>query len=116
MKILIAAAALLLCTQAAAQGLHKCRDAAGKFTYASQPCEELGLKGGGEIQDRSSVAPAYKAPPAAKGSTPAPAAKAPTPAPAAQAAEPKQERRCFTIQTAKGPATRCNDVPEEEKK
>ena len=115
MKILIAAAALLFCAQAAAQGVHKCRDAAGKFTYASQPCEDLGLKAGGEIQDRSSVAPAYKAPPGAN--RPAPAAKGPTPTPAAQApAEPKKERRCFTIQTAKGPATRCNDVPEEEKK
>ncbi len=110
MKIVIAAATLLCFTQAAAQQLNKCADAAGKITYASQTCDLLGLKPAGEIRDRSNVAPAYKAPPAAAAPTrPAPAAKA-----AAQAAEPpKPERRCFTVQTSKGTATRCNDDPGE---
>ena len=31
-----------------------------------------------------------------------------------QAAEP--ERRCFTVKTAKGVATRCNDTPEDTDK
>ena len=113
MKMLIAAVAFLFCAQAAAQALHKCRDAGGKVTYASQECEVLGLKPAGEIQDRSSVAPAVKAPPRV------PAAKKPTPAPAAEAAPPaeppKPDRRCFTVQTAKGTATRCNDDPDETK-
>jgi hypothetical protein len=116
MKLLLAVAALLFCAQAAAQPLHKCRDAGGKVTYASQECEVLGLKPAGEIQDRSSVAPAYKAPP------PAPAAARPTPAPAAKVADgaaapaepPKEERRCFTVRTAKGMATRCNDTPDKD--
>jgi len=115
MKMLIAAAALLFCAQAAAQPLHKCRDAGGKVTYASQECEVLGLKPAGEIRDRSTVAPAYKAPP------PAPAAKKTPPAPAAKAAagqggkkdgEKEEDRRCF--KTAKG--TRCNETPDEKSK
>ena len=95
-----------------AQGMHKCKDAAGKITYAGQECEELGLKPSGGIQDRSSVAPAYRPPSverpkpdAAEAATPSPATQG-TPAPAAEGADP--ERRCF--KTAKG--FRCNDVPE----
>ena len=113
MRILAAMLVMLACAQAGAQGLSKCQDAAGKVTYASQPCEELGLKPAGEIRDRSNVAPAYKAPPPAPGAAPpkpAPAARAPAPA----AEPPKQERRCFTVQTSKGTATRCNDVPDKD--
>ena len=104
----------LSCSMVLAQGLHKCKDAAGKITYAGQECEDLGLKPAGDIQERSSVAPAYRPPPpsaarpkpgAAKAATPSPATQG-TPAPAAEGADP--ERRCF--KTAKG--FRCNDVPE----
>jgi hypothetical protein len=109
MNILIAVLALSFCTAAAAQGMNKCRDAAGKITYASQECEDLGLKPAGPIQDRSSVAPAQRVPPPAR---PSPAVKA-APAPAAQSAPAPAtedpERRCF--KTAKG--FRCNDVPEK---
>jgi hypothetical protein len=125
MRILLAAVALSFCAQAAAQQVHKCRDAAGKVTYASQECEKLGLKPAGEIQDRTSVAPAYKPPkPAAKPATKSDAKSddkpdAKTDAKAAaqkdtvapdKAREPG-ERRCF--KTAKG--TRCNDEPDEKK-
>jgi hypothetical protein len=116
MKMLIAAAALLCAAQAAAQPLHKCRDAAGKVTYASQDCEVLGLKPAGEIRDRSNVAPAFKAPPPAAARTkPAPAAKAASAAGQAakkDAEKEEQDRRCF--KTAKG--TRCNDTPDEKSK
>jgi hypothetical protein len=110
MKHLIAAAALLCAAQAAAQPLHKCRDAAGKVTYASQDCEMLGLKPAGEIRDRSTVAPAFKAPPPPA----APAAKAASAAgqAAKKDAEKEEDRRCF--KTAKG--TRCNDTPDEKSK
>ena len=112
MRILAAMLVMLACAQAGAQGLAKCQDAAGKVTYASQSCEELGLKPAGEIRDRTNVAPAYKAPPPAPAAAPKPPVAAKAPAPAA--AEPKQERRCFTVQTSKGTATRCNDVPDKD--
>ena len=118
MRLLFAALALAFCATAAAQP-YKCRDAAGKITYTSQECELLGLKPGGEIQNRSSVAPAYKPPPrpAAKGDGKSDA-KADAKAAAKKdevvpdkAREPG-ERRCF--KTAQG--TRCNDEPEPSDK
>lgn len=116
MKMLIAAAALLCAAQAAAQPLHKCRDAAGKVTYASQDCEMLGLKPAGEIRERATVAPAFKAPPpAAAKPTAAPSAKAAAAAgqaPKKDAEKEGEDRRCF--KTAKG--TRCNDTPDEKSK
>lgn len=116
MRTLIAALALSFCAQAAAQGMFKCRDAAGKITYAGDECAKLGLKPAGEVQERSSVAPAYKPPAPAARPKPAAAGKPPVPA-AQQGAEapPTREKRCFTVKTATGMATRCNDPAEETK-
>ena len=108
------AAIAFVAAQAGAQQVYKCQDAAGKVTYASHPCAELGMRSAGEVKKSINVAPAYKAPP-----RPAAPAK---PAPAAQAAPPKAEqpaepeRRCFKVKTAKGFATRCNDKPEDTDK
>lgn len=105
-----AAAIALAAAQAGAQQVYKCQDAAGKVTYASNPCAELGMRSAGEVKESINVAPAYKAPPRPAESAPAPAAQAAPPKPK-PVAEP--ERRCFTVKTAKGVATRCNDKPEE---
>ena len=96
---------------------YKCRDANGRITYSGRACSELGLKDGGEVPDRLNTSPAYRVPdrPAA---APAPKAEAPAkPAESAEADKAKAEadRRCFTVKTAKGNVTRCNDVPTEEK-
>ena len=104
----------LAAAQAGAQQVYKCQDAAGKVTYANHACADLGMRSAGEVKDSINVAPAYKAPP-----RPAVPAK---PAPAAQTAPPKAEpaaepeRRCFTVKTAKGVVTRCNDKPEDTDK
>ncbi len=118
-KLILAASALLLSSELVAQTF-KCTNAAGRITYSGTNCSELGLKDAGEVKDRVNVNPAYKppAPPATKpplSSAPAAAAKAPnTEAPAAADAEPANpERRCFTVRTAKGNVTRCNDKPDE---
>jgi hypothetical protein len=111
-RFCIAAAALAFCGQAAAQGMYKCKDGAGKITYAGNECHLLGLSSAGEVTGRASVQPALKVPPA-----PPPAAAAPAPDPAPAPAEkagraPDGEavvgedgRRCF--KTARG--SRCND-------
>lgn len=96
---------------AGAQQVYKCQDAAGKVTYASTPCADLGMRSAGEVRESVNVAPAYKAPP--RPATPPPAAQATKPDPE-KVAEP--ERRCFTVKTAKGFATRCNNKPEESDK
>jgi len=117
MKILFALAICAGCTAAAAQGMYKCKDAAGKITYAGNECHLLGLTPAGEVKGQASVAPAVKAPPPAprpaESSAPPPAdvPKAPSGAPEAKAENP--ERKCFTVKTARGgTATRCNDAPE----
>ena len=59
--------------QASAQGLYKCKDAAGKITYAGSECQLLGLTPAGEVTGRASVAPALKfqpRPPAAPADEP----------------------------------------------
>lgn len=114
-KLILAVSALLLSGELAAQTF-KCTNAAGKITYSGTKCSELGLKDAGEVKDRLNVNPAYRPPARATESrpSPAPAAKAPNtemPAAAAEPAEP--ERRCFTVRTAKGNVTRCNDKPDE---
>ena len=114
-KRVLAASALLLSGELAAQTF-KCTNAAGKITYSGTKCSELGLKDAGEVQDRLNVNPAYQPPARAIASppSPAPAANAPntgTPAAGAEPATP--ERRCFTVHTAKGNFTRCNDKPDE---
>ena len=105
-------------SQAAMAQLFKCTDAAGKTTYSSTRCSDLGLKDAGEIKDRIQVTPA---PPAAQPSRtarpPAPSSdRGETPAaPRASGEAAKEpERRCFTITAAGGKkVTRCNDKPDE---
>ena len=116
-KLILAASALLLSGELAAQTF-KCTNAAGKITYSGTNCRELGLKDAGEVKDRLNVNPAYRPPAPAIGSprpsAPAPASEASnTGAPAAAAEPASPERRCFTVHTAKGNITRCNDKPEE---
>jgi hypothetical protein len=123
MRIVVALAPLLLSGTAAAQ-TYKCTSANGKVTYSSTKCSELGLKDAGEVPDRINVNPAYRPPKAAEPrQSPAPA-PAPSAAPAAApkapgadtpaAADPgKPDRRCFTVRTPTGTATRCNDKPDE---
>jgi hypothetical protein len=111
----LAALGLSFCAAAAAQGMYKCKDAAGKITYAGQECEKLGLSSAGEVKGRASVAPADKPPPASAAKRAAPAA-APAPATKSAAAPKEPERRCFVVKTAKGTATRCNDVPPDDAK
>src|SRR5215467_1803584 len=113
LKLALAACALFLSSGLAAQTF-KCVDAYGKVTYSGKACKELGLKDGGEVKDLLNINPAVPAPArsdkAAPSPAPAPAASAPPPPPpAAEApAEPAApERRCFVINTPKGPATRC---------
>ena len=113
-KLILAVSASLLSGELAAQTF-KCTNAAGKITYSGVKCSELGLKDAGEVKDRLNVNPAYRPPaPAIVSPPPAPAAKAQNteiPPAAAEPADP--ERRCFTVRTAKGNITRCNDKPDE---
>jgi hypothetical protein len=123
-KLILATSALLLSGELAAQTF-KCTNAAGKITYSGTSCGELGLKDAGEVEDRLNVSPAYLPPTPAVGaprlSAPA-AAPAPVPAPVPAtdsdapdaASEPANPaRRCFTVHTANGNVTRCNDKPDE---
>jgi len=103
----------LLCTAAAAQGMYKCKDAAGKITYSGKECHLIGLTDAGEVTGRASVTPAVKPARASAAQTDAPAKAAPASQGTAKAPVPP-ERRCFTFKTAKGTATRCNDTPEAE--
>jgi hypothetical protein len=114
-KLILVVSALLLSRGLAAQTF-KCTNAAGKITYSGTKCSELGLKDAGEVKDRLNVNPAYRPPARAIGSPPSPAraAKAQNTEMPAAAEEPaKPERRCFTVHTAKGNVTRCNDKPDE---
>jgi hypothetical protein len=117
-KLIFAACALLLSGGLWAQTF-KCVDALGKITYAGKKCSELGLKDAGEVKDRLNINPAYPSQPSTtregRPRTPsapaqAPAAQATEAQPAAEPATP--ERRCFTVKTAKGNVTRCNDTPD----
>jgi len=119
MKFLIALLALALSPGAAAQGMYKCKDAAGKITYSGSECHLIGLTPAGDVTGRATVTPALKLPaPAA-----APSARPATlPAPTTAPAPAPAEKRCFTVtkvvKTPKGnttvTSTRCNDEPEEE--
>jgi hypothetical protein len=112
-KLILSASALLLSGELAAQTF-KCTNAAGKITYSGVKCSELGLKDAGEVKDRLNVNPAYRPPARTIESrpSPAPGAKAPNMEMPAAAEEPP-ERRCFTVHTAKGNVTRCNDRTDE---
>lgn len=127
-KALFAALALACCAQASAQ-VYKCKDAAGKLTYSSRVCSDIGLVSGGEVTGQINMIPATKPAPiaaatAAPAVKPAPAAKAATAAAAAQAPAPadaasQEQRRCFVvtrvIKTPKGNQTvkntRCDGDP-----
>jgi hypothetical protein len=114
MRNVVALLLLAFCAPALAQGVFKCRDAAGKVTYASQECDRIGLKDAGAVKDTLQISPAQKVPvppPAAKAAKPASAAAQAAPAPAPTVKDSDPERRCF--KTAKG--FRCNDVPEDGK-
>jgi len=107
----------LLSGSAAAQGMFKCKDAAGKLTYSGRDCHLIGLVPAGAVTGRAVVTPIVKskpskpAPPAEEPAKAAkPDAKKPEPASQSAAAPAEPERRCF--KTAKG--MRCNDKPEEE--
>src|SRR6266436_8594647 len=99
-KLVLAASALLLSGELAAQTF-RCTNAAGKITYSSMKCSELGLKDAGEVKDRLNVEPAYQPPARAIAPPPpAPAANAPnTETPAAGAEPAAPERRCFTVRS-----------------
>ena len=119
-KRIFAACALLLLSGELAAQTYKCTDSLGKITYSGKKCSELGLKDAGEVKDRLNVNPAYQPPTPTQGerprppSAPAPAPEARTPdAPAAAEESATPERRCFTVKTAKGNVTRCNDTPVE---
>lgn len=117
LRILLPALALAIGTEAGAQ-LYKCKDAAGRITYSSQDCASIGLIPAGEVREKVNVAPAFKPPPQPKPPAPTQAQPAPKPAPAAAEPEKKKEpeRRCFVVQTPKGPVTRCNEKPEDDEK
>ena len=111
-KLLPAILALPLCAQAAAPQMFKCKDAAGRITYAGKECSELGLSSAGEIKDRTSVTPALKVP-AAPPAVPDAADKvAAPPSQSSEGAPAITPNRCFTVKTAKGTVERCNDVPQ----
>lgn len=128
-RAVMAVSVLLMCQEATAQ-MFKCTDKAGKVTYSSTKCSEIGLKDAGEIKDRLQVTPAppatTPAPPAA-----APAASAPRPpsppvsGPVVQPDAPKpaaavdpanpDKPRCFVVTGAGGKkVTRCNDGRPDE--
>ena len=122
MRLFIALIALLVAQQAEAQ-MFKCADKAGKITYSSTKCSDIGLKDAGEIRDRLQVTPAPQvspppAPPAAPAKPASPPVSGPTvqpePTKPAAAAEPEKEKSCFTVTGAGGKkVTRCNDKPDE---
>ena len=111
-KLALTALLAIACSDAGAQ-LFKCTDAAGKTTYTSTKCSDLGLKDAGEVKDRVQVTPSYQPP-----ARPTPALRdqeEPRAKPSA-AAEPekKPERRCFTTNVKGKSVTRCNDKPDED--
>lgn len=122
-RIVLAAAALTFCAQVGAQ-VFKCKDAAGKISYGSRACGEIGLSSAGEVKDDINMIPANKPPPVAAARPARVAAPAPAPKkPASAQASDDDGRRCFvttrTVKTSKGnqtvQSTRCNDEPEEAK-
>jgi len=119
MRILFLTLAIALGAPAAAQEMFKCKNAAGKITYTSRECGELGLSSGGPITGRISglSAPGPESP--AKPKPPAPAGKAPAPSAGSQPradAEKAPGRNCVTVKLGKGNiTTRCDDDPVEAK-
>ena len=124
MKLPVAFLAWFVFSTAAAQGMFKCKDAAGKITYSGKECHLMGLDSAGDVTGRASVVPAVKVPPRAPAPTRT-AAQAPAAA-GQSAAKDKEtgdpENRCFkvsrVVKTAKGnttvTSTRCKGQPDEE--
>ena len=115
MRVAIGVAFFVAASAAAAQ-TNKCVDAAGKITYASEPCKTLKLKDAGAVEDRLTVSPAPKEKPAKKSAAAKPKAAASDAkiAPAKSREDAQPERRCFQVRLADGKtATRCNDGPGE---
>jgi len=104
-----AAASLLLLSAGAAAQTYKCVNDAGKITYSSASCANLGLKDAGDVKQQINVAPAQRIPPPAPPTRPAakPPEAATSEAPPPGANAEKIERRCFTTKTG----TRCNEGP-----
>src|SRR5260221_12116486 len=100
LAVLVAAAALAICTAASADETYKCKDAAGKITYSGKECKLMGLTSAGEVKGQASVVsvPPVQAPPKA----PARADAAPPPPVSKKPEEAK--KRCFGV---KGGGTRC---------
>jgi hypothetical protein len=116
-KLTVIACALFVPSALVAETF-KCTDANGKVTYSERKCSDLGLKDAGEVKDQIQTAPAYRPAPRIEGArnpppspASAPAAQAPAPEPPPAQPSEAPPRRCFTVQTAKGTATRCNDAP-----
>ena len=113
MKVLFAILAFLLCPELAAQQMLKCKDASGRITYSGSECRDLGLSSAGEVTGRVVVTPSLKPPDASPQFGPSVTTRTPATKSAAAPPPAEPERRCFTIKTAKGTSTRCNDTPEE---
>jgi hypothetical protein len=101
----------VLCAASAQAQTYKCRDAAGKITYSSQECRNLGLRDAGEVADKMNITPAVR--------PNYPSWNKPQDDSAAEEEKkepPKApERRCFTTRNAKGgTSTRCNDTPDDD--
>ncbi len=109
----VALLAGLLCSAAAAQNMYKCKDTAGKITYSGKECELIGLIDAGPVMGRASVQPALSVP-ARSATPPAPQPSVRPPVQSAAKAPEEPEKRCFTVKTAKGSSTRCNEAPEGE--
>jgi hypothetical protein len=118
-RITLTLLALALGPQAGAEELYKCKNAAGKITYSGQECSQIGLTSAGEVKGKTNITPALKfpaqpAPTFYKVPTDQAASQAPGAKPAAPAEDGNDpSRRCFTVKTAKGTATRCNDDPDK---
>ena len=114
-RIAVAASTLLLASGAAAQ-MNKCASAAGKITYTSMQCSDLGLTVAGEVKNKLNSAPGEKFPARPAAAQPVPGAAPPNDADRAKfdadAAKANEDRRCFSVKTGKGTTTRCNDKPD----
>ena len=111
MKRILPAAisAFLLSSPAVAQEMYKCKNAAGRLTYASQPCKDLGLSPAGEVKGQISISPGLAPAPAAKPAEKA-AEKAPGKAPEAKV-EAKKEVKVESKPVATKPQAKV-DTPQ----
>lgn len=114
MKILFAVLAFSLCAEVAAQEMFKCRDAAGRITYSGRECKDIGLSSAGEVKGRANVTPALETPAATPRATVRENVPTGQGSLAGEDAPATPERRCFTVKTAKGTVTRCNDTPADD--